>query len=358
MTTTLLGIEVEVGRTGVLTPKAVLEAVEIGGVIVRSATLHNFDFIAEKDIRVGDRVLVKRAGEVIPYIIGPVLDARTGKEKTYKPPTTCPACGQPVEHFEGEVAWYCVNAACPAQLVRNVEHFVSRGSMDIDGLGIKIVEKLIETGKVGDVADIYRLKREDILESVTKKDRKTKSEPPGKIADNLLASIATSKSQSLSRLITALGIRGVGEVSAGDLARNFGDLDSLSKLSAGDLQTVEGIGPNIAEAIVDWFARPANKTVLKKLKAAGVWPKGEESGKKKEGVFTGLTFVVTGTLPTFSREDAKAFIESHGGKVTDSVSKKTSYLVLGENPGSKLDKAQSLGVKVIGEEELKKLVEV
>ncbi len=358
VTTTLLGIEVEVGRTGVLTPKAVLEAVEIGGVIVRSATLHNFDFIAEKDIRVGDRVLVKRAGEVIPYIIGPVLDARTGKEKTYKPPTTCPACGQPVEHFEGEVAWYCVNAACPAQLVRNVEHFVSRGSMDIDGLGIKIVEKLIETGKVGDVADIYRLKREDILESVTKKDRKTKSEPPGKIADNLLASIATSKSQSLSRLITALGIRGVGEVSAGDLARNFGDLDSLSKLSAGDLQTVEGIGPNIAEAIVDWFARPANKTVLKKLKAAGVWPKGEESGKKKEGVFTGLTFVVTGTLPTFSREDAKAFIESHGGKVTDSVSKKTSYLVLGENPGSKLDKAQSLGVKVIGEEELKKLVEV
>lgn len=358
VTTTLLGIEVEVGRTGVLTPKAVLEAVEIGGVIVRSATLHNFDFIAEKDIRVGDRVLVKRAGEVIPYIIGPVSDARTDNEKSYKPPTNCPACGQPVEHFEGEVAWYCVNAACPAQLVRNVEHFVSRGSMDIDGLGIKIVEKLIETGKVRDVADIYRLKREDILESVTKKDRKTKSEPPGKIADNLLASIAASQSQPLSRLITALGIRGVGEVSARDLARNFGDLDSLSKLSADDLQTVEGIGPNIAEAIVDWFARPANKTVLKKLKAAEVWPKGETGATKQGGVFTGLTFVVTGTLPTFSREDAKAFIESHGGKVTDSVSKKTSYLLLGENPGSKLDKAQSLGVKVISEVELKKLVEV
>ena len=358
VTTTLLGIDVEVGRTGVLTPKAVLEAVEIGGVIVRNATLHNFDYIAEKDIRIGDRVLVKRAGEVIPYIIGPLTDARTGNEKSYQPPTTCPACGQPVEHFEGEVAWYCVNAACPAQLVRNVEHFVSRGSMDIDGLGIKIVEKLIETGKVRDVADIYRLKRGDILESVTKKDRKTKAEPPGKIADNLLASIDTSKSQSLSRLITALGIRGVGEVSARDLARNFGSLDSLSKVSADDLQTVEGIGPNIAEAIVDWFTRPANKTVLKKLKAAGVWPKGEERGKKKEGVFTGMTFVVTGTLPTFSREDAKALIESNGGKVTDSVSKKTSYLVLGENPGSKLDKAQSLGVKVIGEEELKKLVAV
>ncbi len=167
-----------------------LEPVEVGGVVVERATLHNFDYIAEKDIRPGDRVLVKRAGEVIPYVIGPVVDARTGKEKSYKPPPTCPACEQPVEHFEGEVAWYCVNAACPAQLVRHVEHFVSKGAMDINGMGIKIVEKLIETGAIKDVADIYTLKRDDILEAVTKKDRKTDKEPPGKIADNLLEAIA------------------------------------------------------------------------------------------------------------------------------------------------------------------------
>jgi DNA ligase (NAD+) len=355
VTTSLLGIDVEVGRTGVLTPKAVLEPVEINGVIVKNATLHNFDYIAEKDIRVGDRVLVKRAGEVIPYIIGPVVDARTGKEKTYQPPAACPTCGQPVEHFEGEVAWYCVNAACPAQLVRNVEHFVSRGAMDIVGMGIKIVEKLIEAGLVKDVADIYGLSRADILDAVTKKDRKTEKEPPGKIADNLLAAIENSKKQSLSRLITALGIHGVGEVSAGDLAGHFGDLDTLSKTGVDDLQQIEGIGPNIAEGIVDWFARSGNQDVLKKLKSVGVWPKEEEIGKKKEGVLTGLMFVVTGTLPTLSREGAKEFIESNGGKVTDSVSKKTSYLVLGENPGSKLEKAKSLGVKVIGEDELRSM---
>ncbi len=356
VTTTLLGIEVEVGRTGVLTPRAALEPVEINGVIVKNATLHNFDYIAEKDIRLGDRVLVKRAGEVIPYVIGPVPDLRTGAEKTYAPPATCPACGQPVEHFEGEVAWYCVNAACPAQLVRNVEHFVSKGGMDINGLGIKIVEKLIETGAVKDVADSYFLKREDILEAVTKKDRKTEKEPPGKIADNLLAAIQASKVQPLGRLITALGMRGVGEVVAGDLARAFPSLDLLEAASADQLQMIEGIGPNIAEAIVDWFGRQRNRRVLEKLKAAGVWPVGKgDQLVAPTGPLTGLTFVVTGTLPTLSREGVKAYIEAHGGKVTDSVSKNSSYLVLGEAPGSKYDKAKKLGVKVIGEAELKKL---
>ena len=356
VTTTLEDIGVAVGRTGVLTPYAMLKAVEIGGVIVERATLHNFDYISEKDIRVGDRVLVKRAGEVIPYIIGPVVDARSGKEKTDVPPSTCPACGQAVEHFEGEVAWYCVNAACPAQLVRNVEHFVSRSAMDIVGMGTKIVEKLIEAGKVGDVADIFTLTRENILDSVTKKDRKTEKEPPGKIADNLLVAIAESAKRPLNRLIAALGIHGVGEVSAADLASHFGNLDALSTASADELQQIEGVGPNIAEGIVDWFARPANQKVLKKLKAAGVWPKMEKAeGRKQEGAFTGLTFVVTGTLPTWSRDDAKEFIESKGGKVTDSVSKKTSYLVLGENPGSKLEKAKSLGVKIVGEEELRNM---
>ena len=354
--TKLLDIRVSVGRTGVLIPNAVLEPVEINGVIVERATLHNFDYIAEKDIRVGDRVLVKRAGEVIPYVIGPVVDVRTGKERKYKPPQVCPVCEQPVEHFEGEVAWYCVNAACPAQLQRNIEHFVSRGSMDINGLGEKIVEKLIETGAIKDVADIYTLTRESILEAVTKKDRKTEKEPPGKIADNLLVAIAESKNQSLPRLITALGMRGVGEVSARDLASHFGNLDALSKAGAEDLQQIEGIGPNIAEAIVDWFKRPANQKILKKLRVVGLWP--IEQGKKERGEekLSGLTFVVTGTLPTFSRDGVKEFIESNGGKVTDSVSKKTSYLVLGAEPGSKFEKAKSLGVKIIDENELRKLV--
>ncbi len=214
VTTKLLDIRVSVGRTGVLIPNAVLEPVEINGVIVERATLHNFDYIAEKDIRVGDRVLVKRAGEVIPYVIGPVVDVRTGKERKYKPPQVCPVCEQPVEHFEGEVAWYCVNAACPAQLQRNIEHFVSRGSMDINGLGAKIVEKLIDTGAIKDVADIYTLTRESILEAVTKKDRKTEKEPPGKIADNLLAAIA-----EFEESILAAFDHGVGNARRG---RSFG----------------------------------------------------------------------------------------------------------------------------------------
>jgi DNA ligase (NAD+) len=347
VTTTLNDIGVAVGRTGVLTPYAMLEPVEIGGVVVERATLHNFDYIAEKDIRVGDRVLVKRAGEVIPYVIGPVVDVRSGKEKKYKPPTKCPTCGQDVEHFEGEVAWYCVNAACPAQLVRNVEHFVSRGAMDIVGLGIKIVEQLIESGLVRDVADLFTLKKDQLLELEGFAEKK---------AENLLGSIEQAKSQSLNRLIVALGIHGVGEVMAGDLSRTFGNLSALSKAGADELQQIEGVGPNIAESIVDWFSQTSNQKLLKKLKAAGLDPQMKKDEKKKDGVLTGLTFVVTGTLPTFSRDDAKEFIENNGGKVTDSVSKKTSYLVLGENPGSKFDKAKSLGVKIIDETGLRKLV--
>ena len=356
VTTKLNEIGVAVGRTGVLTPFAVLEAVEVGGVVVERATLHNFDYISEKDIRAGDRVLIKRAGEVIPYVIGPVLDARNGTEQPYIPPAHCPTCGQPVEHFEGEVAWYCVNAACPAQIIRNVEHFVSRGCMDINGLGIKIVEKLIETGAVKDVADIYFLGREEILTAVTRKDRKTKSDPPGKIADNLLIAIEESRSRPLNFLITALGMRGVGEVSARDLAAHFPSLDLLALASVDDLQMIDGIGPNIAAAIVDWFKRERNLQVLQKLKQAGVWPQGISSNRTQADLpLSGMTLVVTGSLPSLSRDQAKEYIEAHGGKVTDSVSKKTSYLVLGENPGSKHTKALSLGVSVIDEPELRRL---
>jgi DNA ligase (NAD+) len=346
VTTRLEAIGVAVGRTGVLTPYAVLEPVEIGGVIVERATLHNFDYIAEKDIRTGDRVLVKRAGEVIPYVIGPVLDLRSGNEQVFEPPALCPACTQPVEHFAGEVAWYCVNAACPAQLVRNVEHFVSKGAMDINGLGIRIVEQLITEGLVKDVADLYTLTREQLLGLEGFADKK---------ADNLLAAIAASRNQPLPRLLTALGVRGVGEVSARDLASRFPSLDTLGAASEDQLKEVEGIGPNITAAIVDWFGRARNQAVLEKLKAAGLWPTGTLPSGAPAGPLSGMTFVVTGTLPTFSRDGVKDFIEKHGGKVTDTVSKKTSYLVLGEAPGSKFQKAQELGVRVIYEDGLRKL---
>jgi DNA ligase (NAD+) len=237
-----------------------------------------------------------------------------------------------------------------------VEHFVSKGAMDITGLGIKIVEKLIETGLVKDVADIYSLEREDILEAVTKKDRKTDAAPPGKIADNLLSAIAASREQPLHRLVTALGIHGVGEVSAMDLSRTFPSLDLLRVASAEQLQLVDGVGTNIAEAIVDWFSRDYNQNVLEKLKAAGVWPSSSSVvSRESAGPFSGQTFVVTGTLPGFSRQGVKEFIERYGGKVTDSVSRTTSFLVVGEAPGSKFQKAQQLGVRVISEEELRQL---
>jgi DNA ligase (NAD+) len=348
VTTRLLDIGVNVGRTGRLTPYAILEPVEIGGVIVKQATLHNFDYIAEKDIRIGDRVRLKRAGEVIPYVIGPVEAARDGSERVFQPPHLCPACGEPVENIPGEVDWFCVNAACPEQLIRNLEHFVSRGAMDIVGLGIKIVEQLVAAGFVKDVADLYTLTRHQLLSLEGFADKK---------ADNILEAIQASRSRSLPRLITALGIRGVGEVAAADLAEHFGDLEALSKATLEDLQQIEGIGPNIAQGIVDWFARPANQHVLEKLRRAGVWPR-QEAARQPAGPrpLEGLTFVVTGTLPSLSREDAKALIQAHGGKVTDSVSKSTSYLVLGENPGSKLDKARQLNIPILDEAGLRKLV--
>ncbi len=348
VTTRLNDIGVNVGRTGVLTPYAMLEPVEIGGVIVKQATLHNFDYIKEKDIRTGDRVLMKRAGDVIPYVVGPVVEARTGDEQVYTPPQVCPACGQPVENLPAEVAWYCVNAACPAQLVRNLEHFVSRGAMDIVGLGIKIVEQLVDAGLVQDMADLYTLKQDDLLGLEGFAEKKV---------DNLLQSIAASRQQPLARLITALGIRGVGEVMAVDLAGAYRSLDVLERASLEELQQLEGVGPNIAQMIVEWFARPANQQLLAKLQAAGVWPVVENGAGAQAGTqkLEGKTFVITGALPTYSRDALKELIQAHGGKVVDSVSKKTSYLVLGENPGSKLEKAQKLGVQILDEAGVLKL---
>ncbi len=350
VTTRLIDIGVNVGRTGVLTPYAILEPVEIGGVIVKQATLHNFEYIAEKDIRIGDRVVVKRAGDVIPYVIGPVSDLRSGGERIFDIPMVCPTCAQPVEHFEGEVAWYCVNAACPAQLIRNLEHFVSRGALDIVGLGIKIVEQLVDAGLLRDVADLFTLQREDLLKLDGFADKKV---------DNLLQAIHAARARPLARLINGLGIRGVGEVLASDLVKYFSNLDLLGRASVEDLQRVEGVGPNIAQAVVDWFARPANQNVLEKLRSAGVWPQTGKGTAEQEGPMPlfGKTFVVTGTLAGFTRDGVKEYIQAQGGKVTDSVSRSTSYLVVGDAPGSKLEKARSLGVTIIDEIELRKLVE-
>jgi DNA ligase (NAD+) len=348
VTTRLMDIGVNVGRTGRLVPTAALDPVEIGGVIVKQATLHNFDYIAEKDIRIGDRVMLKRAGDVIPYVIGPVVEVRDGTERIFQLPQVCPVCKQPVEHVAGEVDWYCVNAACPAQLLRNLEHFVSRGAMEIVGLGEKIVEQLVDAGLVKDVADLYTLKRDDLLNLEGFAEKK---------ADNLLASVEASRQQPLSRLINALGIRGVGEVMAVDLARRYSNLDDLGRTTLEDLRTIEGVGPNIAQAIVDWFARPANQRLLQKLKMVNLWPTTKIEVKTPGStLLEGQTFVITGTLPNLSREEARELIQKFGGKVTDSVSKKTSYLVLGENPGSKLDKARELGVQVLDEAGLRRLV--
>ena len=347
VTTQLNDIGVNVGRTGVITPYALLEPVEIGGVIVKQATLHNFDFIKEKDIRVGDRVLVKRAGEVIPYVIGPIVDVRSGDEQPYRVPQNCPSCGEPITNPAGEVAYYCTNSACPAQLVRNLEHFVSRGAMDIVGLGINVGEQLINAGLVKDIADLYRLKKSDLLKLDGFADKK---------AENLLAAITASKAQPLERLITGLGIRGVGEVAAQALARHFSDLDALGHATQEEIEAIEGFGPNMAASIVEWFSSHENQVVLSKLKESGVWPRAESERVAGQQPLAGLTFVITGTLPTLSRSDAKKLIESRVGKVTGSVSSKTDFLVLGADPGSKLDQARQRGIATLSEDELQQLI--
>ncbi len=347
-TTRLLKIEVNVGRTGVLTPYAVLKPVNIGGVTVRQASLHNFEDLARKDIREGDTVVVKRAGDVIPQVVKPILELRPPDSKPYQLPDRCPSCGEPVVKPEDEVAVYCVNAACPAQLVRRVEYFVSRGAMDIEGFGVKIAEQLIRAGLIRDVADIYYLTRDQLLSLEGFAEKK---------ADNLLAAIEASKSQPLERVVTALGIRGVGSVVAKMLVAAFPSMDTLANATVEELEAIEGIGPHIAQSVVDWFSRPRHRQVIEKLRRAGVRMEAEVTAAPPSArPLAGLTFVITGTLPTMTRDEAKAFIEAHGGKVTSSVSKKTDYLLLGENPGSKLAKAQSLGIKIINEEELKEMV--
>jgi DNA ligase (NAD+) len=346
--TTLLDIQVNVGRTGVLTPLAVLKPVSIGGVIVRQATLHNFDFIRDKDIRIGDQVLLKRAGEVIPYILGPLPEKRDGTEKTFEIPRECPSCGSPIQKVPEEVAYYCVNSSCPAQLVRNLENFASRGALDISGLGSQIVAQLVESGLVNSAADLYTLKRDALMKLDKFGEKK---------AENLLQAVERSKQQPLERLIIGLGIHGVGEVAARKLARQFHNLDTLSRASLDELTSLEGIGPGIAASITGWFAQPHNQELLQKLRANGVWPQEHETKENAQsGALAGKTFVITGTLPTLSREQAERLILEHGGTISSSVSKKTDYLLLGENPGSKYAKALELGIPILDEDSLRQML--
>ncbi len=346
-TTILKDVTVKVGRTGALTPAAVLEPVNVGGITISNATLHNYEDIARKEIRIGDRVIVKRAGDVIPYVAGPVISARTGAERVVVPPERCPYCDTQVERREGEVALYCPNPDCPGKLDRAIAHYVGRGAMDIDGLGEKIVAQLIEAGLVADVADIYSLDKSGLLALEKFGEKK---------AQNLLDAIAASRQRPLERLLIGLSIRHIGEVAARDLARHYGNLDALMAASVEDLQTIDGIGPIVAESVAEWSAREASRALVAKLRAHGIDPRQEPkpaaSAEPPAGPFAGKTFVITGTLSQ-PREDIAAWIEARGGKVGDSVSKKTSYLVAGEAAGSKLAKAQTLGVAVLSETELR-----
>ena len=346
--TRLLEIGVNVGRTGVLTPYASLEPVRVGGVTITSATLHNEDYVIEKDIRVGDMVVIKRAGEVIPQVIRPLVQLRTGEEQVWQMPERCPSCGEPVERPEGEVATYCVNAACPAQLIRRVEHWAARGAMDIEGMGEKLALLLVQEGLVHDVADLYYLQPEQLLPLEGFAEKRV---------SNLLSAIEASKSRPLARLIHALSIRHVGGTVAEFLAQRFSSLDELMAADVETLEAIEGLGPMIAGSIVDFFSHERNRRVIEKLRAAGVQTRRAVEEAKATGPLTGLTFVITGTLPALSRAAARGLIKEHGGRVTDSMSRNTDYLVIGEAPGAtKITKAQKLGIPTLDEAELWRMI--
>jgi DNA ligase (NAD+) len=347
--TILRDVAVNIGRTGNIVPNAVLEPVGVGGITISNATLHNYDDIARKDIRIGDRVIVKRAGDVIPYVAGPVVSARTGAERVIAPPERCPFCDTKLTRREGEVALYCLNPDCPGKVDRAIEHFVAW--MDIEGMGEKIVAQLVDEGVIAGMADIYAVTKEDLLELDGFAEKK---------AQKLLDAIARSKAQPLYCVIGGLGIRHVGEVAARALADYFGSLDALitaASESPETLQNIEGVGPTIAQSVSDWAGRNSTHALVEKLKHHGINP---TQAPKREaepvtGPFAGKTFVITGTLSQ-SRDEVAEWITSRGGKVTDSVSKNTSYVVVGHAPGaSKITKAQKLDVPMIGEEELRSL---
>lgn len=342
----LTDIVIQVGRTGVLTPKAVLEPVRLAGTTVTNATLHNQDFITEKDIRIGDTVLVRKAGEIIPEVLSVVMEKRPDDAVPYRFPEVCPECGAPVARDEDGAHIRCTGAECPAQLLRNLAHFASRDAMDIEGLGIAVVENLVKAGLVKTPGDLYFLHEEDVaeLERMGKKS-----------AQNLLSAIEKSKSQDLSRLLFAFGIRQVGQKAGKILAQRFGSLDNLQSATVEELTQVDDIGAITAQSIVDWFASPQSQHLIARLKEAGVNMQAEQKGEDQR--FAGKTFVLTGTLDRFTRAEATKMIEDRGGKAAGSVSKKTTYVVAGEAAGSKLRKAQELGVPVLTQEEFLALME-
>ncbi len=342
--TRLLAIEIQVGRTGVLTPRAVLDPVEIGGTTVTYATLHNFDLIAEKDLRIGDFVQVKRAGEVIPQVLGPVPDKRDAANPPtpFAAPRTCPECGTAVVRLDGEVAVRCPNERCPARHLEELIHFTARGAMDIRGLSEQRVRQLLEAGLISDPATLYAL-TEDVLAPLPRLGEKS--------AQQLVTAIAASKAQPLSRLLFGLGIPDVGEETAKLLARRFGTVNALRDASTEEVEGIHGVGPSIAASVVRWFAAAENRALLKALAAHGVNTT-EPLRAEAEGALLGKKIVITGTLPSLGRSEAKELVEGAGGKVTDSVSKNTDFVVVGADAGSKLDKAKALGVEVIDEAEL------
>jgi len=340
--TRLLEIRINVGRTGALNPYAVLEPVEIGGVTVSNATLHNAELIAAKDIREGDWVEVTRAGEVIPQILGPVKEKRTGATKPYKMPERCPTCGSPVEHPPDEAMSYCPNISCPSRILESIVHFAGRSAMDIRGLGYERVRALLDAKLIDNVADLYELTPVQLL---------TLEGFAEKSAQQLVEAIVDSKQQPLSAVLFGLGIRHVGQQGAKLLARHFGTMDALAKAGAEEVGAVRGIGPAIGEAVVGFFKDARNKDLLKSLAKSGLTLK-ETATATGPRPLADQTFVVTGTLPTLSRQQARDLIEGAGGHVSDSLSKKTTALVVGADPGSKLEKAKALGVEQIDEAEL------
>jgi DNA ligase (NAD+) len=341
-TTKLLGVSFTVGRTGRVTPNAQLEPVFIGGVTVSNATLHNFDNVRNLDIRVGDTVIVNRAGDVIPYVVGPLVDVRTGAETPILPPERCPYCDSVLVQPDGAVDYFCPNVYCPERVYRQAEFFVSRGAMDIDGVGSQTIKMLIDHSVIKDEADLFTVTREQLLQLEGFAEKK---------ADNFLSGIEAAKSRPLSQLLTSLGIDGVGSTIAAALSDAFGSVEAIESAAVEHIDAVEGIGDVLAQNIQSWFADPFHRAVLEKLRAAGVNMIGvirEKAGDQ----LAGMTFVLTGTLPTLSREAAEQLIVDHGGKVVSSVSKKTSYVLMGESPGSKADKARALNVPIISEAEL------